>query len=249
MWDTIYPFEIFQAGQLFSGAWAPDGIFVCGDMEVPGMAGWVVKLNFEGDSLWSRAFNGIGSRNLASTPNAVVTANGDLVGVGNLYVPGVSYILKVSTDGDLLWQECCPVTPFSGEISSDFLMLEDGSYLIAGYAYNEFDERVIRLTRTTPDIVSTSPTGELPSSIVLHANFPNPFNATTEIRFDLPRAVQTSLKVYDGLGREVAELAGGVMNAGAHTLTFDASALASGVYFYRLEAGEFGETRKMALLK
>lgn len=87
------------------------------------------------------------------------------------------------------------------------------------------------------------------TSFILHANYPNPFNASTEIRFDLPRAMQTNLKVYDILGREVAELAGGVMNAGSHSIIYDASGLSSGVYFYRLEAGEFGETRKMVLLK
>jgi len=250
LWDKIYPSETFDAWQLFDGAWAPDGIYVCGNTdEGPGMPGWVVKLNFEGDSLWSRIFPGINSPDAVQIRDIAVTANGDFVGAGNTWQPMEPYVLRVSADGQLLWQECCPESPFGREIAINILTFEDGSYVIAGYAYNEFDERVVRLTRTTPDIVSTSPRGELPSSVVLHANYPNPFNASTEITFDLPRALQTSLKVYDVLGREVAELAGGVMNAGAHTIIYDASGLSSGVYFYRLEAGEFGETRKMVFLK
>lgn len=87
------------------------------------------------------------------------------------------------------------------------------------------------------------------NTIALHANYPNPFNPSTEIRFDLPHEMSASLKVYDVLGREVAELVNGTMNAGTHTVTYDASALSSGVYFYRLEAGSFIETHKMILMK
>lgn len=251
LWDTVYPFDdIGNLAQLFAGAWTQDGIYVCGNTDQgPGNPGWVVKLNFEGDSLWSRTIPGSNSPNSIHIVESIVTDNGDFIGVGNSWFPNEPYLVKVSATGELLWQDCCPETPYNREFNSQVLVFEDGSYLIAGYAYDVFSDRVIRLTRTTPDIVSTSPTGELPSSIVLHANYPNPFNASTEITFDLPRVMPASLKVYDVLGREVAELAGGVMNAGSHTIIYDASGLSSGVYFYRLEAGEFGETRKMVFLK
>lgn len=87
------------------------------------------------------------------------------------------------------------------------------------------------------------------NSVTLHPNYPNPFNPSTEITFDLPHSMHASLKVYDVLGREVAELANGPLNAGTHTVTFDASTLSSGVYFYRLESGAFSTTRKMVLMK
>lgn len=83
----------------------------------------------------------------------------------------------------------------------------------------------------------------------LSQNYPNPFNPTTVIEFSLPRDVIASLRVFDILGREVSTLMSGRLRAGNHTVSFDASALPSGVYFYRLDAGSFTSTRKMLLLK
>lgn len=83
----------------------------------------------------------------------------------------------------------------------------------------------------------------------LKANYPNPFNAVTNIQFTLPEASDVMLAVFDITGRLVTTLANGSFAAGYHSLTFDANALSSGVYFYRLEAGKFVDTRKMVLLK
>ncbi|NUO82493.1 T9SS type A sorting domain-containing protein, partial [candidate division KSB1 bacterium] len=80
-------------------------------------------------------------------------------------------------------------------------------------------------------------------------NHPNPFNPTTLITFHLPTSALATLKVFDLAGREVATLVHGKMSAGEHQVYFDASALAAGVYLYRLEAGEQVATRKLVLLK
>lgn len=89
----------------------------------------------------------------------------------------------------------------------------------------------------------------LPGRFELFEAYPNPFNPSTNIEFALPSAATVSLKVFNLLGQEVATLAGGVMTAGTHTVTFDARSLSSGVYFYTLIAGEFASSRKMVLLK
>ncbi|MEK7671010.1 MAG: T9SS type A sorting domain-containing protein, partial [Bacteroidota bacterium] len=78
---------------------------------------------------------------------------------------------------------------------------------------------------------------------------PNPFNPTTTIRYDLPSAGLVSLEVFDILGREVRTLVNEKLQAGSYERTFDASGLASGVYFYRLNAGPFLQTRKFILAK
>ncbi|MCX6641372.1 MAG: right-handed parallel beta-helix repeat-containing protein [bacterium] len=83
----------------------------------------------------------------------------------------------------------------------------------------------------------------------LYTNFPNPFNASTTFHFDLPQAGKVRLAVYDVSGREVAVLVDGWREAGVHKLTFNAAGLASGVYVYRLTAGEFNASGKMVLLK
>lgn len=86
-------------------------------------------------------------------------------------------------------------------------------------------------------------------SLRLDQNYPNPFNPSTNISFQLPENSAVSLKVYDMVGREVAVLIDGQKSAGSHTVTFDASALPSGVYFYRLATEQGSLSRKMTLIK
>jgi hypothetical protein len=102
----------------------------------------------------------------------------------------------------------------------------------------------------TDDAVSIEEEGVNLHSYVLLQNYPNPFNPSTNIGFQLPEASEVTLKVYDMLGREVAALlTNAQMSTGAHTVTFDASNLPSGIYLYQLEAGELSQTRKMSLIK
>jgi hypothetical protein len=88
-----------------------------------------------------------------------------------------------------------------------------------------------------------------PSAFSLHPCVPNPFNPTTDIRYQMPDASEVSLKVYDTAGRLVTTLTDGWRQAGEHEVTFDGSKLASGLYFVRLQAGEFTAVQKMLLLK
>jgi hypothetical protein len=90
---------------------------------------------------------------------------------------------------------------------------------------------------------------QLPSEYRLEQNYPNPFNPSTTIKFELPKASQVNLTVYDILGRRVSLLANEKMDGGVHELKFDASGLASGVYFYRLQAGSFVDTKKLLLVR
>ncbi len=91
---------------------------------------------------------------------------------------------------------------------------------------------------------------EVPASFSLKQNFPNPFNPTTKIRFDIPKLSNVTLKVYNIAGQEVATLVNNeVVSAGVKEVTFDATKLASGIYFYTLQAGDFKETKKMILMK
>jgi hypothetical protein len=91
--------------------------------------------------------------------------------------------------------------------------------------------------------------GELPKEYVLRQNYPNPFNPSTTIEFALPHAGYTTLKVYNILGQDVAALIAGDYTAGTFRATWDASGFASGVYFYRLTAGEYVQTKKMVLMR
>jgi hypothetical protein len=83
----------------------------------------------------------------------------------------------------------------------------------------------------------------------LFQNYPNPFNPTTTITYELPTANLVVLKVYDLLGREVAFLINRYENAGSHSVRFNGNNLASGVYLYRIKAGDYSASCKMILLK
>jgi hypothetical protein len=88
----------------------------------------------------------------------------------------------------------------------------------------------------------------LPANYNLSA-YPNPFNASTSISYTLAEQSEVVLDVYDILGRRVSSLYDGVQGAGSHSLIWDADGFSSGVYFYRLTAGEFEESQKMMLVK
>jgi hypothetical protein len=90
---------------------------------------------------------------------------------------------------------------------------------------------------------------EIPNGFSLKQNYPNPFNPSTNIKFDLPASSFTKLAVYDITGREVAPLVNEKLSPGTYEYKFDASKLTSGVYFYKLQAGDFIETKRMVLVK
>lgn len=99
------------------------------------------------------------------------------------------------------------------------------------------------------DVASVEQLDNTPGDFTLSQNYPNPFNPSTEITFTLPQAGQTTLRVFNLLGQEVASIVNEFRNAGTHRVTFDASSLPSGMYVYRLESGAFNTSRKMMLSK
>ncbi len=90
---------------------------------------------------------------------------------------------------------------------------------------------------------------EIPKIYTLQQNYPNPFNPITTISFNLPEKSFVSLKVFDVLGREVATLVSEEFSAGNYSQQWNAENVASGIYFYRFQAGSFSETKKLILLK
>jgi hypothetical protein len=95
----------------------------------------------------------------------------------------------------------------------------------------------------------TEPVSGPPGAFRLEQNYPNPFNPATRIRYQLPSATHVKLTVVDLLGQEVSVLVNDRRDAGIHEVTFEAAELSSGIYLYRLQAGESVQTRKFLLLK
>ena len=89
----------------------------------------------------------------------------------------------------------------------------------------------------------------IPKNYSLFQNYPNPFNPVTNIKYDLPNDVLVSIKIYDVLGREVKTLVNEFKNAGSYIVSFDGSEFASGIYFYKIVAGNFVNIKRMVLIK
>ena len=116
------------------------------------------------------------------------------------------------------------------------ISLPQGWLQTHGYFGNQ-TEKLRQYNTTLPDYFSIS------------QNFPNPFNPMTIIKYELPENSRVQLKIYDILGKEVAELVNEDKPAGYHEVEFNASSLPSGIYFYRIQAGSFVDTKKMILMK
>lgn len=124
------------------------------------------------------------------------------------------------------------------------------------FAYRGTDEKgTPRIHMVEPEFTNSSvalagvPSSGLPTSFALAQNYPNPFNPTTQIAFDLPVASHLNLTIYNVLGQKVVTLIDGDMDAGSHVIGWDGASYSSGVYFYRISAGNFTETKKMLMLK
>jgi hypothetical protein len=107
---------------------------------------------------------------------------------------------------------------------------------------------------TTSNILSIDDEKKIPLTYELHQNYPNPFNPITTIRFDLPHSRNVMIEVFDILGRRVTVLANGIIDAGYHSIVWNgrnqnSETISSGVYFYRITAGNYVKTRRMLMLK
>ncbi|MFI5407574.1 MAG: T9SS type A sorting domain-containing protein, partial [Nitrososphaerales archaeon] len=131
------------------------------------------------------------------------------------------------------------------EIAKNFTigLFQKASYRIACVIYTEWVDAGGSTTNIYED------KNDLPSGFSLSQNYPNPFNPVTNIQYVVDSRQSVTLKVYDLLGNEVAVLVNEVKPAGKYEVEFSAIILPSGIYFYRLQAGDFIETKKMILLK
>ena len=121
---------------------------------------------------------------------------------------------------------------------------------IASMEYARFVIDAETGTVISQDIVTSNEVqSELPEHIALKQNYPNPFNPSTNIPFELNKSTSVTLTIYNMLGQKVTTLANEVFPAGAHTLQWDASSMASGMYIYQLKAGDVVQTRKLMLIK
>jgi len=141
---------------------------------------------------------------------------------------------------DTLWMasNVWMVKRFSPSVRMDLSSVGYGTLNVPGKKYELYSPSGIRSIST-----------EIPEYYSLSQNYPNPFNPVSVIKFKIKETKFVSLKVYDGTGKEVSSLVNEKLQPGEYETKFDGSRLSSGIYFYKLTAGDFSETKKMVLIK
>ena len=146
------------------------------------------------------------------------------------------------------WTEKTPI--ISPRWGASACTLDDKIYVIGGADINNQRLSTVEVYNPALDpITSVEVDVRLLDKFTLEQNYPNPFNPTTTIKYSVPKLSFITLKIYDVLGSEVALLVNEEKRVGTYELKWDAANLSSGVYFYRLQAGSFVETKSMLLVK
>ena len=193
---------------------------------------WGIDLSTDNGSSWNPVDSG-----LAYGPNiSAVAISGTDILAGDQYGQGV----YLSDNNGATWS-----TVNSGFSTNPaiYALTISGSNVVAGTANGVWTVPLSQVAAVSKN------KSALPEAFSLSQNYPNPFNPTTVISYQVPVSGQVTLKVYDMLGREIATLVNNKESAGSYSVKFDGSRLASGVYFYRLQAGSFSQTKKLLLMK
>jgi hypothetical protein len=219
------------------------------------------RVDNTGTLLWIQSGLGVCQAQMGQTTPAMV---GD--GVGGAIIAWYDYrnvsnwdifAQRVSAAGDFLWQT--DGIQVSGAVSDQMYPVivsdEDEGAIITWDDYRNIIEENIYAQQVNKNGTLGNPTGVLnedgsvPTVYSLNQNYPNPFNPFTTISFSIPNEEFVTLKVFNSLGEVVADLVSETKPSGSYSVSFDASILTSGVYFYKISAGNFVCAKKMILIK
>lgn len=210
-----------SGNNIFAGTW-DDGVF----------------LSTDNGTSWNAVNNGLPMLS-ADKSLAII---GDTVFVGILDWNGGVYL---STDNGSNWNAINAGLTIDNETNAYALSL--------GFSENNIfaGTRIGIWRRPLTEIITGIDKSKenMPAAFLLGQNYPNPFNPTTTINFSIPKNSYVFLKIFNDLGKEVRTLVNGVKPSGNYQIEFDASTLPSGVYYYRLQCGDFAETKKLILLR
>ena len=251
LWTKVYGGDEYDYGKYVSQT-LDNGYIVIGTTESFGLEAqniWLLRTDANGDTIWTKTF---GDSNASDAQSGQQTADGGYIigGSTNRYPYSTKFwLIKTDENGDTLWTKYMRDYNSRSEINS-IQQLSDEGYIATGYqgTMNATDIMLIRFGYTS----STGISGEkiIIDNYKLQQNYPNPFNPSTTISYSLPYAGVVNIKIYDVLGKKIKTLIDEFQSYGDHTIQFNASNLASGIYFYRLEVGnEIIATKKMLLIR
>lgn len=210
-----------------------------------------IKYSPEGQQEWVSKYNGAGGDfDIATSIKSDIK--------GDIYVTGYSYdfnskenyaTVKYNSSGVEQWTEIYNGASNGSDLASTLFSDINDNIYVTGYSYdgpNSVDYVTLKYTQT---VGITQNSNSIVNEFELKQNYPNPFNPVTKINYELPITNYVSLKIFDISGKEVSILVNQVQTKGSYEVSFDASGLTSGIYFYKLETKNFSSTKKMLLVK
>jgi hypothetical protein len=245
LWDYRYASQFIDHAKdiVTDGA---GNVYFCGSA---GATGFIAKLNSGGVLQWNKIITGTGGNEIVN--RLVIDGAGDVYLTGK--VAAGSYFdfvtEKINPAGITQWRATHNGSGNQNDFGNAITINSLGHVYVAGGSnvsgWNNFCT-----IKYAPGTIGINPvSNEIPEGFSLSQNYPNPFNPVTNIEFSMPAASFVNLVIYDMLGREVETLVNEDLNAGTFNVDFNASKLTSGVYFYKITAGNFIETKKMILVK
>ncbi len=219
-----------------------------------------VKYNSAGSQQWVAEYNGTGNGDDRANALGIVNNNG----VKHIVVTGASWgadqnhdyatVRYLVSNGQQTSVNRFSLASFTEDVATD-LAIKEGTVVITGYSEIIFDNFSNGSSIVTQSLKWGSESELLseitvPKDFNLSQNYPNPFNPSTSIDFNLPSDAKVKLVIYDLLGKQVDVLIDQKLNAGRHSISFNASKLSSGVYFYELKTSDgYKDIKKMSLIK
>jgi hypothetical protein len=215
---------------------------------------YILKLDAQGDTVWCRWMS---AETIGELYDVAEVDDGAIIvarSVRDAYNNRFSLTLtKLSMSGEQLWDSAYYAADTALYMNTlRVIRTADRGLMCVGFVVvgNETHPREFTIAvKLAAEQQSSTEVHEFPAGYEHCRAFPNPFNPSTSISFDLPRSERVQLRVFDVTGRCVSTLADGEFAAGHHVVTFDGRGVSSGVYFYQLVAGDYRNCRKMVLLK
>ncbi|MBA7568016.1 hypothetical protein ES708_09735 [subsurface metagenome] len=217
---------------------------------------WIIKTDANGQTVWTKTYENNGN----DAAHSVIETPGGGYAITGLFGAGWQYtdVWLVGTDnrGNII-RERTSLGGYGSNMGMGVLIADDGDVVVAAntasYSLGGYDLWFIKIDMGTITSVDDAPVS-LPTSFALHPNYPNPFNPSTTLRFDLPEAAEVTLLVYDLLGREIIRLVDGRHEAGPYRVIWNSRdaqgrQVPTGVYLVRMVSEKYSKTIKMVLLK
>lgn len=242
------------------------GYLIAGEYTEQGELGleehiWILRTDSEGDTLWTKKINNGSWSDRAYSVEK--TSDGGFIIAGETCYENFDsdiYLLKLNEEGNNQWTS--RIGRNLGEIGdekhyrgNDVAETSDGGYIITGFqciyiGWDYYEDLCLLKVDDKGQITGISEKKKnIPSNFLLQQNYPNPFNSETVIPFSVALSCNVRIEVFDMLGRRIETIMDSYVFPGEYEVRFSANTLSTGIYFYRIHAGEFNSTRKLLIIR